>query len=119
VLSDKALAAASEKRWAINDDGTVVEVGGRPKIARSTVGAWRGYPEFGHIVTEIGGFLALRLETRVDSTDQAIRELALKMPAEELLAIAGQVPTVWSAAPKISAEARAAFARAMAIKPST
>jgi hypothetical protein len=116
VLSDKALATASEQRWEINDDGTMVEVGSGPKIARSTISAWRKYPEFIHIIAEVGGALAVRLDAGDDPTDRSIREIALKIPAEELLAIAGQVPTVWSAAPKISAEARAAFARAMATK---
>lgn len=114
VLRDDALHKASAQLWMQQDDGTLVEAGRRDAVARSTIKTWRALPEFRHIITEVGGRYVLSLNPPASLSDKAIREIAMKTPVEDILSFAGDVRTVWNAAPEAVAKARTAVSQVLA-----
>lgn len=120
VLSDNALHEASSQSWELVDVDalqdvarSIVRSSTRQGVSRATIKEWRAYPEFRHIVKEVGGHLSLRLNDSANLSDKAVREAALKAPVNDVLTLVGEVPSVWGATPARKAAGRASFAQLM------
>lgn len=104
AISDNALSEASARSWEFADDDKLQRAEHvRRGVSRSTIKDWRTKPDcapqFWHIVREVAGHLAMRMNVPDSISDNGIRLVATRFPTADVLTLVGEVPTVWSVTP--------------------